>query len=193
MIASQDGMPEGEVHARGATEAADLVTVRAYVPTTLDLLREVRARGAFGPAPVAAHAVTPAVQALGQGAGEEELEWAASVTASLDSLRLLAEGHTDHQPRRVVAAVDVTAFQQVGQGTNPVAPEGEPSSVVLPEVPLRRLAALLVDAAEAEPLVRAARDALGAGAPDNDPAVERCLDEELGWWAASELGALLDG
>jgi hypothetical protein len=60
-------------------------------------------------------------------------------------------------------------------------------------VPLRRLAALLVDAPGAEGVVRAARDALVGGAPEDDPVVERCLEEELGWWAASELDALLDG
>ena len=163
------------------------MTVRAYVPTTLRLLREARERGRFGPAPVAAHAVTPALTSLGDGAGEEELEWAASVAASVDSLRLLGreEDLGDGALRRVVAAVDVPAAEP--------GPADDPSAVVLQEVPMRRVAALLVDAPDAAPLVRAARDALAAGAPEDDPAVERCLDEELGWWAASELDVLLDG
>jgi hypothetical protein len=166
------------------------VTVRAYLPTTLLLLREARERGGFGPAPVAAHAVTPALQALDQGAGEEELEWAASVAASLDSLRLLADQPSgDGAPRRVVAAVDVPGVPAAEEP----GPDDVPSAVLLHEVPLRRLAALLVDAPDAEPLVRAARDALAGGAPDDHPDVERCLDEELGWWAASELDVLLDG
>ena len=162
------------------------MSVRAYVPTTLRLLREARERGGFGPAPVAAHAVTPALVALGEGAGDEELEWAASVAASLDSLRLLAAGteQDDAGLRRVVAAVEVAGFEPTGGDVA--------SAVVLHEVPLRRLAALLVDAPDASRLVRAARDALGAGAPEDDPAVERCLDEDLGWWAPSELGVLLD-
>ena len=167
------------------------MTVRAYVPTTLRLLLEARERGGFGPAPVAAHAVTPALVALGEsegeGAGDEELEWAASVAASVDSLRLLAAGteRDDPGPRRVVAAVEVAGFEPT---VGDVA-----SAVVLHEVPLRRLAALLVDAPDAARVVRAARDALAAGAPEDDPAVERCLDEELGWWAPSELEILLDG
>ena len=164
------------------------MTVRAYVPTTLRLLAEARERGSFGPAPVAAHAVTPALRALAGGpgeAGEEELEWAASVAASVDSVRLLTD---DEEPRRVVAAVDVP---QVEPRDEP-GEQDVPSAVVLREVPLRRLAALLVDAPGATPLVSAARAVLAAGGPEDDPAVERCLDEELGWWAASELGVLLD-
>ena len=170
------------------------MTVRAYLPTTLRLLRQAREHGRFAPAPLAGHAVTPALTALGEGASEEELEWAASVAASLDSLRLLAQQAAGAAPgseeeaaglRRVVAAVDVAVVEP--------APGDDPSAVVLREVPLRRLAALLVDAPDAAPLVRAARDALGAGAAEDDPAVERCLEEDLGWWSASELDVLLDG
>ncbi len=201
MIGSQNGTAEEEVHghaAGGARGASDPVrpvtvraTVRAYVPTTLELLREVRTRGGFGPAPVPAHAVTPALRALGQGVGDEELEWAASVSASLDSLRLLAGDRRDDRPRRVVAAVDVPAFREATESSGDSGAEDTPSAVVLHEVPVRRLAALLVDAADAEPVVRAARDALAAGALEDDLAVERCLDEELGWYAASELDQLL--
>ena len=119
---------------------------------------------------------------------EEELEWAASTAASVDSLRLLghesapADGR-EAELRRVVAAVDVPSVEPGSDDS---------SAVALHEVPLRRLAALLVDAPDAAPLVRAARDALAGGAAEDDPAVERCLDEDLGWWAASELDALLD-
>ena len=175
------------------------MTVRAYVPTTLRQLREARTRGRFGPAPVAAHAVTPALAALGAGASEEELEWAASTAASVDSLRLLVgEGEEDDTYlRRVVAAVDVPAAQpaeaEPGSASSSAPLSAPPSAVVLQEVPLRRLAALLVDTPDAAPRVRAARRALASGAPEDDPAVERCLDEELGWWAASELDLLLDG
>jgi hypothetical protein len=89
----------------------------------------------------------------------------------------------------VVAAVDVPGPAQESPGADEA-----PSAVVLRhEVPLRRLAALLVDAPAAGAVVRAARDALAGGAPEDDPRVDRCLDEELGWWAASELDTLLDG
>jgi len=166
------------------------VTVRAYVPTTLRQLRDARDRGGFGPAPVGAHAVTAALRALGEGTAEEELEWAASVAASLDSLRLLAsEPAGSGTLRRVVAAVDVTSVPaERGPG-----PQDAPSALLLHEVPMRRLAALLVDGPDARAHVQAARNALASGAPEDDPVVERCLDEELGWWAASELDVLLDG
>lgn len=189
MIANQDVTVDGEAHEGAATGTAARVTVRAYLPTTLRLLRDARDRGGFGPAPVAAHGVTAALRALGQGAAEEELEWAASVAASLDSLRLLADDPSaSTELRRVVAAVDVPSAPERRPG-----PEDTPSALVLHEVPMRRLAALLVDGPDAEPVVRAARDALANGAPEDDPVVERCLDEELGWWAASELDVLLDG
>ena len=170
------------------------MTVRAYVPTTLRLLAQARDRGRFGPSPVAAHAVTAALRGLDEGAGDEELEWAASTSASVDSLRLLADEATDGPAdgpgedaglRRVVAAVDVPTLE-AGDGN-------DPSAVLLTEVPLRRLAALLDDDVDAAHLVGAARDALASGADDDHPAVERCLEQELGWYAASELDLLLDG
>ena len=163
------------------------MTVRAYVPTTLRLLAAARDRGRFGPAPLAAHAVTAALRALDADAGDEDLEWAASTSASLDSLRLLVHESATEEAhlRRVVAAVDVPTLEP-GAG-------GDPSAVVLREVPLRRLAALLVDAPDTAPTVRAARDALASGAGEDHPAVERCLDLDLGWYAASELDLLLDG
>ena len=37
----------------------------------------------------------------------------------------------------------------------------------------------------------AARDALAARSEDAEVLSERCLDHELGWWAAQEIGALL--
>ena|SRR5215213_4047355 len=181
---------EGRIKVQRTETAARSVSVRAYVPSTLRLLRDARSRGGFGPAPVSAHAVTSALQALGQGAAEEELEWAASVAASLDSLRLLAsEPAGSGELRRVVAAVDVSSVLP----PHDRGPEDVPSAVALHEVPMRRLAALLVDGPDARPHVQAARNALASGAPEDDPVVERCLDEELGWWAASELDVLLDG
>ncbi len=61
-------------------------------------------------------------------------------------------------------------------------------------VPFRRVAAVLVDSADAEADVRAARDAWAA-AEEGDAAaqrlVDRCLDRELAWFAAQEIGDLL--
>ncbi len=55
------------------------------------------------------------------------------------------------------------------------------------------MAAVLVDAADAEPVVAAARDAVSAGDPEADRLLERCLDHDLGWWATQEIPTLLDG
>jgi len=60
-------------------------------------------------------------------------------------------------------------------------------------VPFRLVGAVLADAADAEGHVAAARDALAAGATDADRLADRCLDHELGWWAAQEIGDLLAG
>lgn len=155
-------------------------TVRAYVPTTLSRLRAAREAGRLGPAPVLGHAVTAELEAAGGGADVEELEYIATTAAALDALRLLSE----QEPMlRAVAAVDVGAGEVVA---------GELSHVRLPQVPLSRLAAVLVDSPNAAADVAAARAALADGAGEDDPAVERCRDHDLLWYAAQELGSLLD-
>jgi hypothetical protein len=63
----QDGTADRGAQEHGAGIAAEgAVTVRVYLPTTLARLREARTRGGFGPVPLAGHAVTPALEALGQ-------------------------------------------------------------------------------------------------------------------------------
>jgi hypothetical protein len=158
------------------------VTVRVYVPCTLHRLRQVLLAGGIGPAPVAGHAVTDAVRRELADAGEEEWEYAASSAAAQASVALLL---ADEPARRVVVAVDVpVAGEAAGE---------DPTLVQLDEVvPFRRVAAVLADSAEAEATVAAARDALGRGSADAERLLERCLDHELGWWAAQELGQLLE-
>jgi hypothetical protein len=51
---------------------------------------------------------------------------------------------------------------------------------------------VLADSADAEPAVAAARDAVAAQGLDAERLLERCLDLELGWWAAQEVEVLLD-
>lgn len=149
--------------------------VRVYLPLTSSLLRRAREEGAFGPAPLAAQAVTPALEAV-VGGDQEECEYAAMTAASLESLRRLGP---DDEPRRVVAAVDVPSWEPRG---------AEPGDVLVREpVPWRRLAAVLVDGDEAVSDVATAR---GSG---DDDLVERCLDHELGWFAAQEVDQLLAG
>ena len=157
------------------------MSTRVYVPTTLTRLRAVVTADGIGPAPFVGHAVTPGVREGLPDVGEEEWEYAASTAAAQSSLAMLED---DEPARRVVIAVDVPSARPAGTV--------DPTVVEVDDVvPFRRVGAVLVDAAEAEPDVAAARDAVGT--PDAEDLAERCLDHELGWWAAQEIGDLLSG
>jgi hypothetical protein len=154
------------------------VAERVYLPMTATRLREAQQRGSFGPAPLRAHAVTPAVaDALDD---EEEREYAALTAASLDAVALL----TDEDPAyRLVAAVDVGSWEP-DAGDDPTAVR------LAHEVPWKRLAAVLADSPDAGPAVAQARE---RGAEQDDAALEACLDHELGWFATQEVDQLLSG
>jgi Family of unknown function (DUF6912) len=157
------------------------MTTRVYVPSTLGRLRAIVTADGIGPAPFVGHAVTPVVREELADLGEEEWEYAASTAAAQSSLALL---HDDEPARRVVVAVDVPSVRLAGTE--------DPTVVEVDDVvPFRLVGAVLADAADAEEHVAAARDAVAAGAPDAHRLVERCLDHELGWWAAQEIGDLL--
>ena len=159
------------------------MTTRVYVPSTLGRLRSVVTADGLGPAPFVGHAVTPAVREELADLGEEEWEYAASTAAAQSSLAML---HDDDPARRVVIAVDVPSARPAGTE--------DPTVVEVDEVvPFRLVGAVLADAADAEDHVAAAREALAAGATDADRLADRCLDHELGWWAAQEIGDLLAG
>ena len=159
------------------------MSTRVYVPSTLGRLRAVVTADGLGPAPFVGHAVTPAVREELADLGEEEWEYAASTAAAQSSLAML---HDDDPARRVVIAVDVPSARPAGTE--------DPTVVEVDEVvPFRLVGAVLADAADAEDHVAAAREALAAGATDADRLAERCLDHELGWWAAQEIGDLLAG
>ena len=159
--------------------------VRVYLPSTYARLREALATGTIGPAPLLAHAVTDALRAEYADGGEEEWEYAAMTAAAQDSVGLLDE---QDPPRRLVVALDTEAVFPVDRLG--------PTVVELPErVPVRAIAAVHVDDEDAESAVIAARGAWSA-AQGGDPAatavVERCLDHELGWFAAQEVGRLVE-
>ena len=152
---------------------------RVYLPLTPTLLRRAREDGGFEQPPLVAHAVTPAVVDELGNPDDEESEYVALTAAALESLALL---RPDEPPRRVVAAVDVPAWEP-RSGDEPA---DEPSAVSVPtRVPWRRVVAVHVDGEEASADVAAA---LG-GATE---AVERCLDHELGWYAVQEIGPLVE-
>lgn len=158
------------------------MTTRVYVPTTMRGLRAVVSSDGIGPAPFAAHAVTDAVRTELADGSDEEWEYAAASAAALVSVGLLGD---DDPPRRVVVAVDVPSVRAVASD--------DPTLVEVAEaVPLRRVAAVLADSGAAETDVAAAREAVLEGAAGADRLLDRCLDHDLGWWAAQEIGALLE-
>ena len=85
---------------------------------------------------------------------------------------------------RVVVALDVPSVEDLGDPEDPTAAQ------VLHEVPRRRVAAVHVDTADAEPAVARARAARGTDGYDE--ALEECRRHELAWYATQEIGALLD-
>jgi hypothetical protein len=157
------------------------VSTRVYVPSTLGRLRSIVTSDGIGPAPFVAHAVTDAVRDAWPDGTEEDWEYAVSSAAALSSIGLL---HDAEPARRVVIAVDVPAVRPAGVD--------DPTVVEVDDVvPFRWIGAVLADAADALEDVTAARDALAAHDERADALAERCLDHELGWWAAQEIGDLL--
>lgn len=157
---------------------------RVYVPSSWPGLRDLLLSDGLGPPPILGHAVTDGLRHGFPGAGEEEWEYAALSAAARSSLGLI--GHED-PPRRVVVALDAdTVLPGVAE---------DPTVVEVGEaVPLRRVAAVMVDATDAEDDVRAAAAGWAAaeeGDAEAERAVERCLDRDLAWFATQELAELL--
>ena len=144
--------------------------MRVYLPVGPALLRELHDTGRLAADPArTAYAVTPEVAAeLGVGVEDEEAEYAVLVLAAHDALALVGD-----VARRVVLVVETAATAREGAAV------GVPH-----EVPLARVEAVQVDAADAEPAVRAALE--------GDPAAASALDDhDLGWFATQELGDVL--
>lgn len=129
-----------------------------------------------------AHAVTKALVAALPEEDEEGLEVSASLCAADSSLVLLAEPASSDEPdRRVVIAADVSAdaVTEVPAGEDVL-----PGTVEVTEpVGWDDVAAVLIDEADAEADVRAAR----AG---DEKAFERAAEADLLWYDVSERAAL---
>ena len=163
--------------------------MRVYVPLTVRGLTDLHRTGSIGPAPISAHAVTPALRREWDGADEEELEYAALSMAAFDSLARIAE--TDDAPRRVVVAADV---DEGGVLTGDEGSGDDVTSVtVRSPIPLSLCHAVHVDDASAEGEVAQAIARLPeATSGDSEALADVSLSEtELLWFATQEIGDLL--
>ncbi len=162
--------------------------MRVYLPTTFPALVAAADRASFGPPPLLAYAVTPALREWYASGDSEELEYAATIDAARGSLRLLAADPTA-PARRVVVAADVP------DAAVRLVPDVHPAAVhVTVEIALTDVAAIHVDEPEAEPDIRAAVGAVpAADGGDADAAfvVDGAEDHDLHWYATQEIATLI--
>jgi hypothetical protein len=160
--------------------------MRVYLPVTHNALRDLVGSGGLGPAPLVGSAVTGSLRESYAEGDEEELEYAAMTAAARSALVLLAQAE-DEPPRRVVLAVEVDDARPV--------PDLGAAAVELPRVvPLRQVASVHMDTAEAESDVTAAVEVLRSGGPrdaDDQFLLDSCEAHELAWFATQEIGDLL--
>jgi hypothetical protein len=168
--------------------------VRVYLPATTTVLRTLVDEGRLT-GPTTAFAVTPALRefyALSEAeADEEELEYAALLSAARASLRLL-----DIDPfaarRRVVLAADVA-----DGSVHPIDDADTERGAVRVEadVELRTVASAHLDGAEAEEDVQAAVAVVleaDLGSEDAQFVVDQAEGHELAWYATQEIGPALE-
>lgn len=162
---------------------------RVYVPATLALVARLRAQPYTLPEQVRAHTVTPALREWYTDGDEEELEYVAFTRAAQESLVLLH--HDPRTPRRrVVLAVDVPASAVIRADDE----LGSSAVHLRTAVTLDDLAAVHIDAPEAEETVAAAAQAAPDAAAGDDDAqftVDSAEDHELLWYDPTELDELL--
>ncbi|GGP69823.1 DUF6912 family protein [Saccharothrix coeruleofusca] len=165
--------------------------MRVYLPATVASLRELVERGEFVPVGGTGFALTPALRESYATGDTEELEYVAMLDAARASLRLLAAelAADDKAPaRRAVVSVDV----------DDVTPRPDLDFSVVKvsgAVPLKRIAAIHLDTAEAEDAVREAAevvDEADLGDPDAEFAMGSAEDHELAWYAPQELSFVLE-
>ncbi|MFI5839976.1 DUF6912 family protein [Catenuloplanes sp. NPDC051500] len=159
--------------------------VRVYVPATLPVLATLLEKGETGAPGDPVHAVTPHLREWYAEGDEEELEYVAFTRAAQSALVLL---HRDPSAprRRVVISADLPAAA-LTRGDDQL---GSSIMVLAGALPLTAVAAVHVDATEAETNVAAAVDAV-PGAIDGDEdaqfAVDGAEDHELEWYDTTEL------
>ncbi|MFE0024613.1 DUF6912 family protein [Amycolatopsis sp. NPDC059021] len=161
--------------------------MRVYLPATIAMLRELNTTGEFRARNGTGFALTPALREAYASGSDEELEYAALLDAARASLRLIA-AEEKGEPRRAVVSADVEGATH--------RPDLDAAVVRLAgPVALKDIAAIHVDAAEAEDAVTAAAaviDAADLGDPDAEFTLGDAEDHELAWYAPQELPFLLE-
>lgn len=162
--------------------------MRVYLPATSQALRALNERGAIGPAPLTAFAVTPGLREWYVDDDIAELEYAALLEAARASLRLIGS-RAGSVPRRIVIAADVedsavTVRDDLDRGVVSIAGE----------VSLGVCAAIHADDAEAAETIALAAplvDSADLGDAEAEAAVDDADGYELSWYATQELAELV--
>jgi hypothetical protein len=168
--------------------------MRVYIPSTLRRLDDACHAGEFGPPPLTAYAVTPALREWYAEGDDEELEYAAMAQAARASVGLLSADPGTPR-RRVVVACEVGAVPPAGGSVE----LGDARLELNVVVPWSAVAAVHMDAAGAAAVVGKAADLWDAAHSDtvnrgDDDAVfalDSCEGEDLMWYATQEIPDLL--
>jgi hypothetical protein len=166
--------------------------MRVYIPATWPMLRKLVAKGRLDPVGGTAFALTPRLRESYVAGDDEELEYAALSEAARASLRLLAVefglGEDDTPARRVVVVADLDDVT--------LRPDLDDGAVrIRGAVELEALAAVHVDAEDAEFAVRQAAGAVDAadlGDLDAEFLVGEAEDHELAWYDPGEIAFLVE-
>jgi hypothetical protein len=172
--------------------------VRVYLPATTTVLRTLVDEGGL-PGPLTAFAVTPQLRAFyavsDAEADDEELEYAALLTAARASLRMLDVDPTAVR-RRVVLAAEVPDAAVELRDDPDRYPDAERGTVrVDTGITLRDVASAHIDGADAEDDVRAAVGVVleaDLGSDDAQFVVDQAEGHELAWYATQEIGPALE-
>jgi hypothetical protein len=166
--------------------------MRVYIPATWPMLRKLVAGGRFDPVGGTAFALTPRLRESYLAGDEDELEYAAMSEAARASLRLLAVefglGEDSTPARRVVVSADLDDVT--------LRPDLDDGAVrIRGSVDLTTIAAVHVDAEDAEYAVRQAAGAVDAadlGDLDAEFLVGEAEDHELAWYDPGEVAFLVE-
>src|SRR5690606_35569961 len=178
-------------HPAVARRAEGSGRMRVYLPATVSMLRELNEKRELAPVDGTAFGLTPTLREFYTGGTEEELEYVALLEAARASLRLVAaelDAGSSDPPRRAVVAADIDDVE--------LRPDLDAAVVRLSgTVPMKAVAAVHVDAPEAEEAVRAAAEVIDEAALGDDDAefaLGEAEDHELAWYAPQELPFLLE-